>query len=205
MDISQEFLKIFFCIAAGYLIGGIPFAYIVARISKGIDIRKIGSGNPGATNVYRSVGKIHGVLALLLDTAKGALAVLLISKLLNADYSSAHYSVLAGLSAIAGHTYTPFLSFKGGKGVATGLGVFSALAPLAILVGIATFSVIYAITRYVSAGSIAAAITVPIAVYLFGYPIPVIAGAVISGFIIIIRHKSNIIRLIKNTETKTNL
>ena len=206
MPLTAGFIVgIIYSFITGYIIGAIPFAYLIARIWKGIDIREHGSGNPGATNVYRSVGKLPGVIALILDMAKGVCSVIVITFIMRNNNAVSAYSVISGLAAITGHTYTVFLNFKGGKGVATGLGVFAALAPLGVAAGLIAFAIVYVATRYVSAASITSAVVVPITIYLAKYPAPVTTGATIAALIIILRHRSNILRLIKNTETKTNL
>ncbi|MDI6757295.1 MAG: glycerol-3-phosphate 1-O-acyltransferase PlsY [Endomicrobiia bacterium] len=190
----------------GYFLGAVPFAWLVAKLFAGVDIREVGSRNPGATNVYRSVGKFAGAAALALDAVKGVGAVVISSKLFgNSSADPSLVAALAGLSCIAGHTYTVFLKFKGGKGVATALGVFATLAPTAVAVGFAVFAIVYGLTRYVSAGSVAAAVIVPPVALLAGYPPATVAAASIAALVIIIRHRSNITRFAMKEEMKTPL
>ncbi len=190
----------------GYFAGAAPFAWLLAKIFAGVDLREVGSRNPGATNAYRSVGKTLGAAALALDASKGAAAVLAASALFGnyaADPDLA--AAIAGIFCVVGHTYTVFLGFKGGKGVATALGVFAALAPAAIAAGFVVFALVYGLTKYVSAGSVAAAAAVPPAALAAGYPPSTVAAASVAALVIIIRHRSNIIRIANKQERKTPL
>ncbi|HVM46992.1 MAG TPA: glycerol-3-phosphate 1-O-acyltransferase PlsY, partial [Candidatus Acidoferrum sp.] len=158
-----------------YLLGSIPTGFVVAR-AKGVDIRTVGSGNIGATNVFRILGKTAGALVLLADAAKGWLAVFVADRFF-AGWGSPGagparlewFSIGAGIAAILGHNYTCWLRFKGGKGVATSAGVLVALVPLALLVGLGIWIVIFAATRYVSLASISASLALPFAVWVLGY------------------------------------
>ncbi len=184
-------------IGAAYLIGSIPTGLLLGK-AYGIDVRKEGSGNIGATNLYRTVGRKVGIITLISDCLKGLLPVLLVT------YSALPPETAAwvGLAAFCGHVFSVFLKFKGGKGVATALGVFLALAPLAVVIAIALFAVCMLIWRYVSLGSIAAAIAMPLAVYLLGGSRNVAVVTLVIAAIIIIRHRENIKRLISGTENK---
>jgi acyl phosphate:glycerol-3-phosphate acyltransferase len=186
-------------IIAGYFIGSIPFGYIAGKM-RGIDIRKEGSGNIGSTNVARVLGKRTGRIVQALDIAKGIVPILL-CYLLKLDMS---VIVIAGLAAIAGHNWTIFLGFKGGKGVNTSLGVALALMPVPALLCFAIWAVVVKVWKYISLGSIVASAAFPFFVFFLDWPVtyPLIAKilSVIVAFFIIIRHRSNIVRLIKGTE-----
>jgi acyl phosphate:glycerol-3-phosphate acyltransferase len=192
---------------AAYLLGSIPFGYILVRCFRKEDIRAKGSGNIGATNVVRSGAKGLGALTFLLDACKGYFAVLFAIYLttlpLFANLPRGTAVALAAFCAILGHIYTVWLGFKGGKGVATALGVFLALAPLAALVGLVVFVVIFALSRYVSLGSILAAIAFPVfALILPHAPRNFWLTAVIFliPVIVIAKHHQNIRRLMQGTE-----
>ncbi|MCD4813339.1 glycerol-3-phosphate 1-O-acyltransferase PlsY [bacterium] len=196
-------LKIIGILLVSYGIGSIPFAYVYGKI-RGVDIRTQGSGNPGATNIMRVFGVFSGILVLLADAAKGYLAVVIIAGWAvtgNPDL----LKVACGLAAIMGHTFTFFLRFKGGKGVATTCGVFLGLAPLATLLVLIPFVVVVALTRYISAGSLVAALSFPAIIwfvgetghqYLFFYV------SVLSALMIVLKHRANIGRIVKGTENK---
>ena len=181
-----------------FLLGAIPNAYLIAKIFYGIDIRYCGSGNPGATNVWRTVGKIPGTLTFLFDVLKGFIPVFIARKIF--PEPSLTYPMLAGFCAVAGHIWTPFLRFKGGKGVATGYGVFLGLSPLAAIFSLLVFSVVLLITKYVALGSITAAISLPIFLYFFNEPVITKYVSIILAIIIVWRHKSNIKKIIAKTE-----
>jgi len=195
-------------VVAAYLLGSIPTGYLVAR-AKGIDIRAVGSGNIGATNVFRILGKTAGVLVLLADALKGFLACRLIAALagmapagVGADGrpTQEHLALVAGVAAILGHNYPVWLKFKGGKGVATTAGVFVGLAPWALLVALGAWCLTLAVSRYVSLASIAAAIALPVAVWACGGSQLMNAISVILGALAIYKHKANIQRLLNGTE-----
>ncbi len=200
-------------LAAAYLIGSIPFSYIVGRIATGTDMRTEGSGNVGATNVLRNAGKKAGVIALLLDIAKGWTAVS-VAGLLHAGTAStgsntAPLSSLslwlgaAGLVAVLGHMYPVWLNFQGGKGVATATGVFLALAPLAVLVAAVVLIITVALTKYVSLGSIVAAAVIPILLrFVMPTPFWTIVFATVISTIVILKHHTNIARLVAGDERK---
>ena len=169
-------------IGAAYLVGSIPTGLLLGK-AYGIDVRKEGSGNIGATNLYRTVGRKVGIITLIGDCLKGLLPVLLVTLSPFPDLAP-----WVGLAAFCGHVFSVFLKFRGGKGVATALGVFLALAPLAVAVAIALFAVLMYLWRYVSLGSIAAAAVMPPAVYfLWGSRTVTMVTAIIS-IIVIVRH-----------------
>jgi len=204
---------------ASYLLGSIPTGFLIAK-AKGVDIRAVGSGNIGATNAMRALGKPAGLFVLLLDALKGyaACAVLcpLIYDLIEPHYfdlfvSFRHeppdlkvkYYLVAGIFAVLGHNYTCWLKFKGGKGIATTAGVYLALAPLPLLIAFIVFVLAVAITRYMSVGSISGAIALPAAIWIMT-PNHLLLGIVTTalGALAIYKHKSNIQRLIAGTENR---
>ena len=191
-------------IAAAYLLGSLPFGLLLARIFVGKDVRKSGSGNIGATNVARVVGPAAGIVTLLLDAAKGAVAVWLAGRFSGQNTAAL---MLAGLAALVGHCFPVWLKFKGGKGVATALGVFVLLAPLAALGGVVVFFVVVLLWRYVSLGSVSAAAAIPLLVYFLwapGHapPLVVIFGTLFATGLVIVKHDANLQRLIDGTEPK---
>ncbi len=189
-------------LAAGiaYLLGAIPFGYLLVKWKTGGDVRAAGSGNIGATNVLRTTGRATGVATLLLDIGKGYLAVWIAGRL--TDGSPACQS-LAALSVMAGHAYPVFLKFKGGKAVAPFVGAFLCLTPLALGAVLVVFIVVVAWTHQISMGSIVSAATFPLAVWLIQKPEPaVMVASVLAGGFIIYKHKSNIERLHAGTEHK---
>ena len=196
-------------IIAAYLLGSIPFGYLIVRFRGGGDVRAAGSGGTGATNVTRRAGRKAGLLTLLLDALKGALAVLLARALLTEDFGANWWVAGAALASVLGHCFPVWLRFRGGKGVATGLGVFAALAPLAVLLALPVFLLVVWATRYVSLGSITAAALLPLCVWLLGgytYPpeqrAPLTVAAVAGAALIVLMHRANIGRLLKGTENK---
>ncbi|MBQ2219756.1 MAG: glycerol-3-phosphate 1-O-acyltransferase PlsY [Elusimicrobia bacterium] len=192
-------LKIILYLVFAYLCGAIPFGYIIAKIFKHVDIRTVGSGNPGATNVYRTISKPLGILTLFLDMLKGFIPVYFV-KIINPEF---YWIVIAvALVTIIGHIFTVFLKFKGGKGVATGCGVFLALNPLSVLICFITFAIILAIFRYVSFASIIAAMMLPISLYWLDAVPELILFSGVIAILIVIRHIGNIKRLLNGTENK---
>jgi len=194
-----------------YVLGSIPTGFLFAK-ARGIDIRAVGSGNIGATNVVRSLGKQAGALVLLLDVAKGFLAVVVVAWLISAVFgisgdrlTQEWLKITAGLAAILGHNYTCFLHFKGGKGIATSAGVLTALVLIPLLIILAVWIVIFALTRYVSLASIAASLTLPVATWLTGQSLALIL--VTSGMTVlaVYKHRANIQRLLKGTESRLSL
>jgi glycerol-3-phosphate acyltransferase PlsY len=192
-----------------YLLGSIPFGYILVRVFQGIDVRSIGSGNIGATNVARTGGKGLAIATLILDAFKGWLPVFLVLTLPgipNSGPAQLHtLATFAALLAVIGHMFPVWLGFKGGKGVATGLGVFLALAPHAVLIAVVLFAIIVAFTRYVSLGSIVAAAAFPVALWWLErnlFPAPALAMCAAVALLVIIRHHQNIGRLLAGTESR---
>jgi glycerol-3-phosphate acyltransferase PlsY len=185
---------------AAYLLGPIPTGFLVAK-AKGIDIRKTGSGNIGATNAMRVLGKPAGIFVLLVDAAKGYTAVCCCNVFLMVAHES-HF-VVAGIFAVLGHNYTCWLKFKGGKGIATTAGVYLALAPAALGIAFVIFILAILLTRYVSVASISAAIALPAAVWIL-QPHNLFLGIVTAalGVLAIYKHKSNIQRLMAGTENR---
>lgn len=179
----------------GYLIGSVPFTYLLARRG-GIDLRYAGSGNVGAANVFRTMGLGEGLAAVVLDAIKGAAPVLVARQF--GDSTAA----AAGLSAIIGHIYPVWIGFRGGKGVATACGAFGVLAPAATGVVVALFILTVWWTRYISLGSMVASAALGPLAYFVGEPLPVVIGAVAAAVIIIERHRSNLVRLQAGTERR---
>ncbi len=184
----------------GYVIGSLPLGFLIARGRGGVDLRRVGSGNVGATNVVRTAGTSLGVLVMLVDVAKGAGGVLL-ARLLSAA-PEPQTEALAGLTAIVGHIYPVWLRFVGGKGVAVACGVFAVLAPLATLSAAIVFVVATWVTKYVSLGSILATMTLPALEWLRPGTEAVEVAAACAAALILFRHRSNIVRLIRGTERR---
>lgn len=185
-------------LVAAYLLGGIPFGYLLVRLKTGKDVRDMGSGNIGATNVLRTTGRAFGVLTLLLDIAKGWAAVWLMGRLSSSDPA---WMAAAGVAVVLGHAFPIFLKFQGGKAVASFVGVAAALAPLALLATVVVFVLTVAKTRFISLGSILGAALFPLAVWLLYHPAwQVMAAVTFCGFFIVWRHSSNIERLRAGTE-----
>jgi glycerol-3-phosphate acyltransferase PlsY len=186
-------------VIAAYLLGSISFAVLVVRAKTGRDIRSEGSGNAGATNVLRSYGKKPALLVAFADVAKGAAAVFLM-RLVTAD---PRWAAAAGFAAILGHVFPVFYGFRGGKGVATAVGVFLALSPLALLVCLAVFLAIVAATRYVSLGSVVAlALLPPVAGLFFHAPRAVVTASGLTAILILVKHLPNLKRLARGEERK---
>jgi glycerol-3-phosphate acyltransferase PlsY len=194
-------VEIFLYIVFAYLLGAVPFAYIITKIVRGVDIRTVGSGNAGATNVFRAAGKTAGIITFLLDVLKGFVAVYF-AKFINV---SPVFIMAVAACVILGHTYTVFLKFKGGKGVATGCGAFFALMPVPVLISLAVFAAVFVSSGYVALGSIVAALCLPVVAYLFSYPLWLVIFAAVLAAFIIIKHKPNIKRLLNGTENKFNV
>ncbi len=197
-------------IGISYLMGSFPTSIVTGKVLKGIDIRQHGSGNAGATNVFRVLGWKAGIFVLLVDMLKGFIPAFWIYKLAvgQVNLPPIDLQIIAGLSAVFGHIWTIFAGFKGGKGVGTGAGVVIALAPFAVLIALLVFIVTVAATRYVSLGSILASITVPLVVILQktigGQPVPLelIVFTLFIPLLILYTHRSNIQRLVSGTENK---
>jgi acyl phosphate:glycerol-3-phosphate acyltransferase len=181
-----------------YLLGSIPFGYLLVKWKTGADVRASGSGNIGATNVTRTTGRAAGLATLALDVGKGYLAVWIAGLLTGHD---SLWMSLAALAVMGGHAYPVFLGFKGGKAVASFYGAFLCLAPLAIVAEFVVFIGVVAWTRYISLGSIIGAGTFPLAVWLILQPpVPVLASAIVAGAFIIYKHRENIRRLRQGQE-----
>lgn len=193
------FLKIIILIIS-YLIGSIPTAYLFGKYIKSIDIRKVGSGNVGATNVFRTIGKKYGIIVLLIDMLKGLIPILITKHIINIE--SEYFIIVVGLLAIAGHIWTVFLNFKGGKGVATSAGVFLGLAPIPVVISLIIFGIAVYMTHYISAGSILASILLPFSVYHYYSFSPIFFFTIIITIFVIYKHKDNIKRIINQTENK---
>ena len=194
-------------ILIAYVLGSIPNALWVGKTFKNIDVREHGSKNTGSTNAARVLGPKLGVFTLILDILKGALptylGIVLGANLLTRITGIDKLDIIViGMAAILGHTFSLFLKFKGGKAVATTLGVFLVLVPYAILILLVVFFVIFGLTKYVSLASIVSAVALPITVYLTTRHIPLTILGIIIGLLVIIRHKENIKRLINGTESK---
>jgi len=193
-----------------YLLGSIPFGIIISKFWKGIDIREYGSKNPGATNVYRVIGPIPALIVLLLDVSKGLIATLLISRIIIDQPVLNHISlmIIAGMVVILGHIFPVFASFKGGKGVATGLGVLISLAPVQLIFALLLFLIIVAITRYVSLGSLSSALFILLALifekYYLDKPVAdeLLIAVLVLNIFLFYTHRSNIKRLLNGTENK---
>ena len=189
-------------VAVGYLLGSIPFGLVLAK-AKGIDPRKVGSGNIGASNVTRSAGKALGAATLVLDAVKASIPMLVTRALLAGDPHAETWVVAVGLAAFLGHVYPVWLGFKGGKGVATALGVFLVLAPLAALVAFVAFAIAFATTRVAAVGSLAGTVVCTAGVFLMhGGRSPVPWIALVVALLIVWRHRSNLERLVRGAEHK---
>ncbi|MBA3515792.1 MAG: glycerol-3-phosphate 1-O-acyltransferase PlsY [Pyrinomonadaceae bacterium] len=207
-------------ISIAYLLGSIPFGYLVVRAKEGGDIRQTGSGGTGGTNVSRRAGKAAGTLTLLLDALKGTAAVLIAMGVLSAPTFNAHrgaplesaapwWVAAAALAVIIGHIFPVWLKFRGGKGVATGVGVFLVLMPVVVGIAALIFVAIVILTRYVSLGSIVAALALPILAllthkFVSAYPNfePLMTVAVVGALLIVFAHRENVGRLVHGRESK---
>jgi len=201
-------LGILIAVLVGYLLGSIPTGYVVAR-AKGVDIRSAGSGNIGATNVFRILGTPAGILVLLVDAAKGWIAVLIGMRMIwpwiapDVVTGTAEWlGVAAGVAAVLGHNYTFWLGFKGGKGIATSAGVLAGLVPQALLVALGVWIAVVVLSRYVSLASILGAFVLPFAVWFWRYSTLMITITALLAAMAIYKHKSNIQRLLKGTENR---
>ncbi len=192
-------LRVALALVLSYLVGAIPTSYLTAR-AKGVDLRRHGSGNLGATNLYRALGWRYAAPAGLFDIAKGAVAVLVLAPLAT---GSTVFGLVCGIAAVLGHMFSPFIGFKGGKGVATGAGVILGIAPLAFGVALVIWVTLVAATGFVSLGSIAAAASYPVAVYAL-HPARRETIWIDIGLaaLIIWMHRANIGRLIRGTENR---
>lgn len=183
---------------AAYLIGAIPVGFLVARAAGGTDIRRAGSGNIGATNVLRTLGKGPAVLTLVGDIVKGCLAVTAARSIGTEAWAAAG----GAIAAIAGNCWPVFLGFRGGKGVATGLGAFLALVPWAVAPAAVLWIAVTALSRYVSLASVIGCLSLPVGAALLGYPRHAVIASAIAALIIVWRHRENLARLASGTERR---
>ena len=184
-------------VLAAYLMGAIPFAQLLSK-RRGIDLRRVGSGNVGATNVLRTLGVRPAVLAMMLDAVKGTVAVLIAQRLTNGVAAP----VAAGLASMIGHVYPVWLRFRGGKGVATAAGAFAVLTPVAAAVAVGVFLLTVAVTRFISVGSMVAALTLAAWAIASDAPTIVAIGAAIGAALVIVGHRANVLRLVAGTERR---
>ena len=185
-------------VLAGYLLGSMPFGYWVVRLTKGVDVRTVGSGNIGATNVWRAYGKRYGIPIVVLDVAKG-----LVPALVGSIVAGPLVGVLAGSAAMLGHWRPLFLGFqRGGKTVATAGGTFFGAAPVLGLIGLLVWVVVFLLFRYASLASIVAALSMPVAAFLLGEDWPIIVFAAVAAVAVIGLHRANIGRLRAGTESR---
>lgn len=183
----------FLVLAAAYLLGSLPFGYLLVRARSGRDVRTLGSGNIGATNVLRTSGRWMGILTLVLDIAKGVVAVWMADRLLN---GSQFWMSMTALAVMAGHAFPVFLRFHGGKAVASFIGAFLYLTPYPLLATLVLFLITVIVSRYVSLGSVVAAALFPLAVWLIEHPpVYVVLAAATAGIFIVWRHRSNLERI----------
>ncbi len=197
-------IKIVLSIIIGYLVGSIPFGLIAGKI-KGVDVRKVGSGNIGATNIYRTLGAVPALIVFALDLLKGTAAVYLAQTLLPAAtplLSREYYIVLAGVMAMVGHMYSIFLKFNGGKGAATALGILLGIAPDLFVVVLIYVIICIAVTRYVSVASVTGVTLLAVLMFTFNKPMAYFAATLIVAILMIYKHIPNIKRLITGTEPK---
>jgi glycerol-3-phosphate acyltransferase PlsY len=207
-------------IIIAYLLGSIPFGYLIVRSTRGADVRETGSGGTGATNVSRLAGKKAGVFTLILDALKGAAAIVVaetifglpifaVSGRAGSPEDAYWWVAAAGIVVILGHIFPVWLRFRGGKGVATGVGVFLMLTPIAVAMAALVFVIVVTSTRYVSLSSILAAVAIPLFVLLqhaFVRPVeslaPIMSAAIAGAGLILFAHRENIVRLVRGTESK---
>ena len=202
-------IKLIFSLIISYLLGSLPTAYIFGRLYKKIDIREHGSGNMGATNAFRVLGKIPGILVLLIDIAKGTIATTLIADLFGLNHVIDR--VLLGIIVVIGHNWTVFLNFKGGKGIATSLGVLigltikiSFIRPV-LGIAILTWIVVFLMTGFVSLASIVSASILPVVMVYFNEPFEIIVLGIIFCILVVVRHRPNIKRILNGKESRVHL
>jgi len=212
-------LNLLFVVIASYLVGSIPSSIIVSKLVRGIDIREHGSGNAGGSNVFRVLGWKWGITVILLDALKGALAVVIVARLYLDNFPFTNLTpfddftlvqIICGISAVIGHIWTVFAGFRGGKGIATALGFLITLITIDMLLALLVFSVTVTFSRYISLGSLMAAVSVPVILFirenLFGVEIPgyqtILPFVIGLAVLVIYTHRKNIDRLIKGNESK---
>ncbi|MFO1480614.1 MAG: glycerol-3-phosphate 1-O-acyltransferase PlsY [Turneriella sp.] len=202
----MDLLQAIYVASLSYLAGSIPTAYIAGYLVKGVDIRTIGSGNVGASNAMRLLGKKWGIGILLFDAIKGLIPVLLVQHtFFAADAAVQRYAMVSALAAMVGHVFPVWLGFSGGKGVATGLGVMTALIPIAVAVALPVFIVVVAVSRYISLGSIISALVLPAAFFIdhdLAGSAELFAFVCIACLFVIYKHKSNIKRIVAGEENR---
>ncbi|KUG27066.1 acyl-phosphate:glycerol-3-phosphate o-acyltransferase plsy [hydrocarbon metagenome] len=215
-------LNLIIIVILSYLVGAIPTSIIITRWVKGIDIRQHGSGNAGGTNVFRVLGWKYGVLTIILDALKGAVAVIIIARLYLGSFPFPNATpfddftlvqIIAGLVAVVGHIWTVFAGFKGGKGIATSLGFLIAIITVDMFIALGVFFLVVTISRYVSLGSILAAVSVPLIlivrenvfnVEISGYH-TILPFAILIALLVIYTHRANVGRLLNGSESRINL
>ena len=200
-------MRFLLILAIAYLIGSIPSGYLIVRAKEGGDVRETGSGGTGATNVSRRAGKGAGIFTLIMDVIKGVLAVFLARFLSDGLFPSADWTIaVAGVVAVLGHIFPVWLRFRGGKGVATALGVFLVLSPAVVLIGLIVFAITFALTRYVSLASLVMLCSIAIAslflMVLDPLELPDAVAAILIAGLVVFAHRANIQRLMAGTESK---
>ena len=193
-------------VISAYLIGSFPTSFLMAKAFRGIDIRDVGSKNAGATNVFRAMGKIPALITLIVDILKGAFVAAVVADFfypLQDSFNYEFYCPFLGFIAICGHIWPVFLRFRGGKGVATTLGVAAVIAPKAILASIAIFVAVFSLAGYISLASLMSILSFPFIAAMFNYSIYLVLFSVTISLIITYKHKENIKRLLKGVENKT--
>lgn len=215
-------LNLFVIVLLSYLVGAIPTSIIMSKLVKGIDIRNHGSGNAGGSNVFRVLGWKYGISVILLDATKGMIAVLLVSRLYFGNFPFPNATpfddftlvqLIAGIFAVLGHIWTIFAGFKGGKGIATGLGFLVSIVTVDMLLGLVVFAIVVSISKYISLGSLSAAVSVPLFMIIreniFGVDISgyhtILPLTVFLAFLVMFTHKANIGRMINGSENKISL
>jgi glycerol-3-phosphate acyltransferase PlsY len=189
-------------VVAGYLAGSIPFGFLLARVFLGVDVRKVGSGNIGGTNVAR-VNRKLGIATVLLDAVKAVVPVLLARRILAGTPSGEVWTVLVAVAAFCGHLFPVWLGFKGGKGVATAVGIFAVLAPWAAVAGLVTWGVAYAATRISSVGSLAGSAVCALGTFvMYGWSSPISWACLVIALLIVARHRENIRRILSGEEKR---
>jgi glycerol-3-phosphate acyltransferase PlsY len=194
-------LRLVLVVIIAYLIGSIPFGYLIVRARGGGDVRETGSGGTGATNVSRRAGKIPGVFTLLLDALKGAIAIVVARSMSNADNAD-WFVAAAAIAVLVGHIFPIWLRFRGGKGVATGAGVFLVWTPMAVLCAGVVFVAVVWWRKLVSLGSIAGALTIPVYSWIIANSTPVLAASMVGASLIVFAHRGNITRILNGTESR---
>jgi glycerol-3-phosphate acyltransferase PlsY len=215
-------LNLLVILLLSYLVGSIPTSIIMSKLVRGIDIRQHGSGNAGGSNVFRVLGWKYGISVILLDASKGIIAVLLISRLYLGNFPFPNATpfddftlvqIIAGIAAVLGHIWTIFAGFKGGKGIATGLGFLVSIVTVDMLLGLVVFGIVVGISKYISLGSLSAVISVPffmvIRENIFGVDISgyhtILPFTIFLAFLVMYTHKANIRRILDGNESKVNL